>query len=879
VIPLQLRLSGFLSYHDSVEIDFTSFDLACISGSNGAGKSSLLDAITWALFGQARKRDESLINSNPGVKAAEVSFTFAYEENVYRIQRTLPRGKTTLLEFQILQSNEQSTLSSHQSSSTSNPELGPRTSLSGIWRPLTERTLRDTQARIEQILRLDYDTFVNAAFFLQGKADQFAQQSPGKRKEILSNILSLEVWETYRDRAAERRKSIERELDSADGRIREIEAELSEEPARKERLAELEAQLKGLAKSRKAQESALEGVKKVAASLEQQRKLVETLAAGLERAAANLAGLQARLAERAAERDRYADLLARAAKVESAYQAWQAARAELERWEGVAGQFREHEKRRQPLLDEINAEKARLEQEKIALERQKEVIGDQLSVSNELSAQLASARAALAEVEKKLVQRADLDIQVQTARESQAELRAENASLKAEMDELKARMDQLEATDGAICPLCGQPLSPGERQNLIAQLAAQGKDMGDRWRANKANLEDIAQQVTDLESLLSNLYSVETDRLSHSQIVAQLTERLGTLQKQAEEWGTGGAKRLREVLKLLENEEFATEARKNLKRIDKELAALGYDAAAHDAARRSEVEARSAEADFRELASARAALKPLDDEINNLRSSISHQQSASSQQQSEFDPVASALAAAESQAPDLESAERMLFDLQEQENRLNQEVGAARQKVNVLDDLRARKVKLEAERGEHGLAIGRFKSLERAFGKDGVPALLIEQALPQIESKANELLDRLSEGAMSVRFVTQTAYKDKNRDDLRETLDIQISDGTGARDYEMFSGGEAFRVNFAIRLALSEVLAQRKGARLQTLVIDEGFGSQDAQGRQRLIEAINAVRGDFAKILVITHLDELKDVFPTRIEVEKTERGSSVKVL
>ncbi len=156
--------------------------------------------------------------------------------------------------------------------------------------------------------------------------------------------------------------------------------------------------------------------------------------------------------------------------------------------------------------------------------------------------------------------------------------------------------------------------------------------------------------------------------------------------------------------------------------------------------------------------------------------------------------------------------------------------------------------------------------------------MLIEQALPEIESKANETLARLSGGGMSVRFVTQTQYRDRNRDDLRETLDIQISDGAGTRDYEMFSGGESFRVNFAIRLALSEVLAQRAGARLQTLVIDEGFGSQDALGRQRLIEAINLVQQDFAKILVITHIDELKDAFPTRIEVEKTELGSSVRI-
>jgi exonuclease SbcC len=131
---------------------------------------------------------------------------------------------------------------------------------------------------------------------------------------------------------------------------------------------------------------------------------------------------------------------------------------------------------------------------------------------------------------------------------------------------------------------------------------------------------------------------------------------------------------------------------------------------------------------------------------------------------------------------------------------------------------------------------------------------------------------------MSVIFETQREFKDKKRDDRKETLDIRIRDGAGEREYELFSGGEAFRVNFAIRLALSRVLSRRAGARLRTLVIDEGFGSQDAEGRQRLIEAINMVRSDFAKILVITHMEELKDAFPARIEVTKTEHGSQVEV-
>ena len=132
---------------------------------------------------------------------------------------------------------------------------------------------------------------------------------------------------------------------------------------------------------------------------------------------------------------------------------------------------------------------------------------------------------------------------------------------------------------------------------------------------------------------------------------------------------------------------------------------------------------------------------------------------------------------------------------------------------------------------------------------------------------------------MHINFVTQQEYKDSKRDDLRETLEIQISDSSGARDYEMYSGGEAFRINFAIRLALSEVLAQRAGARLQMLVVDEGFGSQDEIGRQRLVEAINIVQSDFEKILVITHIEELKEAFPNRLEVTKGPRGSKVEMI
>src|SRR4030042_157231 len=186
MIPIRLRIIGFLSYKEPTEIDFTSIELACISGRNGAVKSALLDALTWSLFGQARKRDESIINS--GSDFAEVTYTFEYEGNEYRVQRTMARGKSSQLDFMT-----RSFLPEHPYQGN----LQEASQIGSGWKSLTERTSRETQARIEEILRLDFDTFVNASFFIQGKADQFTQQSAGRRKAILSNVLGLEIWESY----------------------------------------------------------------------------------------------------------------------------------------------------------------------------------------------------------------------------------------------------------------------------------------------------------------------------------------------------------------------------------------------------------------------------------------------------------------------------------------------------------------------------------------------------------------------------------------------------------------------------------------------------------------------------------------------------------
>jgi DNA repair protein SbcC/Rad50 len=869
MIPLDLYISGFLSYQDPVELDFTGIELACISGSNGAGKSSLLDAITWVLFGQARKRDDSLINAQSQV--AEIRLTFAYEGNTYRVQRTKPRDKTALLEFHILQQPP-----------AVNPPAGKPSSGDGhlqTWKPLTERTLRDTEFRIQQTLRLDYETFVNASFFLQGKADQFTQQRPGDRKRILSSILGLEVWEAYRQRAFERRRQVEAEVASLDGRLKEINAELAEEEARKKRLKSLQTDLDRLSQERLAQEKALETVRQAAAFLAEKKKNVDMLARQVDSARSRLQALEQRAHERQVERDDLAGILARAEQIESAYQSWQSQRLALEGWEKIAGQFREQEKRRLAPRDVINAEGARLQQEQQSLLDEQARRQADLVEIEKLQAQIEPARRKQEELEAQLAQRDALRQETEAVRSRQAEAAAENQRLRREMDELKERINQLNEAEGAICPLCGGPLTPQDRQNLVESLQQQGTEMGDRYRLNQALARQLEEQMLAKNHEMEILARAEIDLRAVAQMLAQLNSRLELLEGQQAAWEAQGSLRLAQVSRILADEAYAMEARQELAQVDAELKAIGYAAAEHDSARQAELQGRAADGDMRLLENARAALAPLERELAELQKQASELNIEVEQLREEHQRAAGELQEAQAQAPDLDAAEANLMQVREQENRLRLEVGAARQEVLVLDDLKVRRKNLEAERQDCARQVGLFRQLERSFGKDGVPALLIEQALPEIEGRANEVLEHLSGGNMAVRFVTQAAYKDKHRDDLKETLDIQISDGAGMRDYEMFSGGEAFRVNFAIRLALSQVLAQRAGARLQTLVIDEGFGSQDTQGRQRLIEAINLVRSNFAKILVITHIDDLKDSFPTRIEVEKTTRGSQIQVL
>ena len=848
-------MEGFLSYQELVEIDFTSFELACVTGENGAGKSSLLDAITWALFGRARKHDESIINLNSS--QAAVSLVFNYEGNDYKVTRSNPRGKSSQLDLFIR--------------NDSNGKIS--------WNTLTERTLRETDQKIVEILRLDYESFVNASFFLQGEADQFTQQTPASRKRILSRILGLEVWEEYRSRALVRRRSAESELDQLEGRIAELLAELDEEQDRKDQLLSLEKKLDTAAREREEAEGQLESLQEALASLKEQGQQVDATAKELQEIEDQISQIKEQLAQRTEEGEAYREILNRAEQIQESFQAWEKAQSSLAEWEGIAEKFRESEVKRQDPLMQIAAEKARLLQQISSLDTRREELKVNLDRIGGLTERLEKAHEEIRQAEGEIKIRDDKKGELEVARQGQADARAENPRLFKEMKVLEKRINELEETEGADCPLCGQELPEPERLALIQSLKEEGKDLGDRYRDNQSTLKEVDRVVTNLQKEITALSLAENNLRRHQSEADKLKNQLQSIEEDQKTWQGTHEKVLKELQRTLQKENYAPEARQALQAINAELKDIGYDAAEHDRIRELSSQGVAIQGKKAELDRAQAALKPLNREIDDLKGRLARAEKDCQIRESALEKSRQILEIARENAPDTQEAERELLDLKETENILHREVGAAQQKVAVLEGQKERRGELEKKRGELTRRVKVYRQLVGAFGKDGVPALLIEQALPQIETRTNQILERLSGGEMSVRFITQREYKASSREDKKETLEIQIQDQSGVRDYEMYSGGESFRIDFAIRLALSHILAQRAGARLQTLVIDEGFGSQDNLGRQRLIEAINLIKDDFEKILVITHVDEIKEAFSVQLLVEKTPLGSQVSLV
>ena len=848
MIPYKLSLTNFMPYRQA-ELDFAGIHVACLSGENGAGKSSLLDAITWALWGKTARsrRDDDLIRQ--GADEMAVDFAFRLGDNLYRVIRQRRGGKrgSTLLDFQV-QDN-------------------------GRWRSLSESSIRATEEKIVRILHLDYDTFVNSAFLRQGRADEFTVKTPAERKRVLSDILGLDVWQEYEERAKNRLVQIQSESRLNDMRLAEIDEELARRPEYEAQLEEARREAERWGAELRRLREAWQEMERARSDYRRVQEQRQELAARLEQARRELDALERERQERETRRAQYRALLDEAEEIERGYAAYQDALERERRYSEKLSALAQLRERRTALEAEINRARHELELQRERAAQQirmldaRRVTPDILRRHEELVAQAAALKELRQQNDaaKQSLDRLSLEM---------AELRAVNQSLKQEMEVLKERIEMLEGAE-AVCPLCRRPLTEPDRLRLLEEMQREGREKGDTYRANAARLKELGEEIKQLEAeVRANEASLqELPRLEGE--VAALAERIRAGQEAERELEAARAEHDR-IAATLAAEDYAHAERAALEEVRAQETALGYDAVAHEEARRAVRELQVYAERREQLAEARTGVEREERELARLaeaRRRWEEQVAADQARQGELEETARALEARLREAPALEEELRRV---EEAESLARQRLGAAQQRLAACDELARQKETRLRRRAELAHQESLYAELRTAFGIQGVPAMIIEAVVPEIEAEANSLLARMTGGRMHVRLETQ---REILSGEVRETLDIRIADELGERPYENYSGGEQFRVNFALRVALSRLLARRAGAQLQTLFVDEGFGSQDAQGRERLVEAIHAIQDEFACILVITHLEELRDAFPARIEVTKTPQGSVVTLV
>lgn len=854
MIPLKLELTNFLSYRETAVLEFGEIHLACISGENGAGKSSLLDGMTWALFGVSRtgKSDENVVNRQAAKngEAAQVRFTFGLDGAVYRVVR-IRKARGGSLELQIADENQR-------------------------FKALTETKMRETQAVIEQTLGMNADIFTNVSFFLQGRADEFTTKTAARRKEILAELLGVDQWDLYKSKATDARKAAQENLRVIDARIGDIEEELLEQEAREGALAQAQAVFEEKTNILDAQEKLLATVRTAAEAAAQQKTLVQSLENRLNSSKQKQESLQKTMKQRQEEEAGYLGVLADKKEIEEKYEVFKGVSAESTTLQSQSQKVSSLRESLRPHELAVKGEESRLQQEIAQLVSQEKRVAALVETKTDLAEKISTAQAEIATLEKTAESVTAKQAELTKFKTEQATLLAEQKVLRGQMDELKEKMGVLEDQGEGVCPCCGQVVSAEHLQTEITRIKTDGTTYGDQFRENKTRLDSLTDSIATTEASLRTTHHA-AQLTTTQRTLTQLETQAQGIDTLTEDWETNGKSQLAMLQKTLETNDYADHARTEVTRLTKEIAAVGFEPEKYQAVTAQLREMDDIDQRFQTLGQADAALKPLRASIKDLETQLSDLSQTDGELQKEIVSARSQFDALNADARDLLSIETEVNRLRQDKITATRQVGVAQQNLNILEQQKTRREQITAERAPLTERIAQLELLEKATGRDGVQALLIEQALPAIEDQANVLLGRLTNDEMRIYFETQRELKSK-KGELRETLDIIISDANGQRPYENFSGGEQFRINFAIRLAMSRVLAQRSGARLQTLVIDEGFGSQDPTGRQRLVEAINAIKDDFELILIITHIDELRDAFPTQILVNKSPTGSQITI-
>ncbi|MDD5190122.1 MAG: SMC family ATPase [Dehalococcoidales bacterium] len=856
MIPLKLTLSNFMPYCDNVPpLDFTGIHTATISGDNGSGKSSIIDAITWALWDKTRaKKEDDLIHTNQN--EAQVDFEFAVGGQKYRVIRKRARPKKqggtgqTHLHFYII------------------GEEGAR-SLDGD-------TIGLTQKKIEEVLHMDYETFTNSAYLRQGHADEFTTATPADRKKVLGNILGLNIYEDLEKRAKEiagQRKVAREQLQNSLG---DVDAELTLLPVYEAEMGKAETEMTGIEAAIKSTEDNLKNLRGQKETLEAKKARITQIDQAVQTGKQQMAQLRPQIGQLQVRINEHEVIIAKTAEIEAVYAKFLETGDQVEMLNKNLAVISRLKQKEYDLEKAIEREQQGLVKEHALAQNR---VGEYQKTAQALAGWQEELKQTRAKLEQLAKQEENLKQQKQTGQEMLAKIRsleADKTRLENEITGINEKLHLLKNQPGtAKCPMCGCDLGPNGIAHIEGEFESEKIKKAD---AIKACINEIKIKQGELKTLSEETSLQERNA---SQEKMKMQTRMGGLEtqiKRAEEAGkqlTEVAQTLQEIEERLTAKNFALAQQDALKLLNAELSKINYDPQKHEQLRQLLESLKTADAPKHKLDEARRSITGEKESLAALEKMAGDLNDSLQQNEQQRLVLAPEIAGLPAVDAGLAEKELELKNLTGRQMQARQKIGGITQRLEYLHQLREKRKEKSELLSQSAKEEQIYRDLAEAFGKKGVQGLLIETAIPEIENEANRLLAKMTDGRMSVKFETQGATQ---KGDVTETLDIKISDELGIRSYEMFSGGEAFRINFSIRIALSRLLARRAGAPLPTLIIDEGFGTQDAGGIEKLKEAIVSIQDDFEKILVITHIDELKDAFPARIDVTKTPEGSMISL-
>jgi DNA repair protein SbcC/Rad50 len=943
---LSIRLLNLNSLRGTHELRFDRPPLAgcgvfLIAGPTGAGKSTILDALTLALYGRAarygRASPEEMMSRHTAESLAEVEFESggqAYRA-VWRMRRARGRssGKLQPVERRLVSLADQRTVA----------EKGA-----------------DVEMEIEALTGLDYDRFLRSVLLAQGQFESFLEAKPTERAELLERITGTEIYSTLSQRAHSEHAARQQEVER-------LRFEIATKPLLSEEARAIEAQ---------ALSAAEKAAVACAASLSAARSVFEEIErdAAARREAIEAGEAADRFAETATEVA--TRLAAHAASVAAAEEAARRAFAErVEReplWKNVVeldatathqslaaataaaalacarGRFFAAGDAMTSVLGLVEREGQATESARQELDQRADDIrlGEVLPSLHEAAEAWREATRTRAQAEAQVETAAQwariADTAAAAATKVECELeatRAQYSGINTVIEEVTAQRDaqrqvveislrvqglsdhRAHLVAGEPCPLCGSLEHPFATDGAGDRLAAQGNQARRILETLETKLASTREEATALVGTISELETRrqtgrETEanaRTQLSAISAPNSEALESLRthetvcarRARRDFGTWAMplERSEETTAALTSLQKRAQAASLAQQKNAEAAnAIVRAQSALDAARadyeRAEVECHAAEAEGIRTAQAleatrqarRALLSDLavDDDRARFEQMVSdaqrtlesarrleiqikteegeararHQQALNRQEELESRVAGRMVASEEAQA----EARRAILRLEAALTARNEEVGRRRQTLQIDDQSRAGLETATARLNTAEAGLARWDRLRELIGSgDGSKFSRFAQVLTlrQLVSRANE---HLLELAPRYRLFA---------DEARE-LDLRIIDlyqANANRPMESLSGGESFLASLALALGLSELASRRHS--IDSLFIDEGFGTLDAETLEVALTALENLQARGKTIGLISHVELLRDRLGARIEVTRGPEGVS----